>query len=673
MDRVRSSFLRRHAPTPLLCLLLIGLTAAAYANACRNDFVNYDDDHYVTANPHVLTGLTAENVRWAWTTTEMVNWHPLTWLSFQADAQRYYLNPAGFHLTNVLLHIADAVLLFLALRRLTAAPGRSFFVAALFALHPLHVESVAWISERKDVLSVFFGLLALLAYAWYAERPGLGRYLLVALGLVLSLLAKPMLVTLPALLLLLDYWPLRRFRGLAPAEAPAVPAASWWWLVVEKLPLLLPVAGSAVITMIAQQQGGANNPVGQLPLRLENAALSYVIYLRETFWPVHLVLFVPYPTNLFPVWQVVGAAGVLVAVTALALLARRRCPYLAVGWLWFLGTLLPVIGVVQVLGGHALADRYTYFPLIGIFLMIVWGGADLAAWVRLPRAVPVLAGALVLIPCLVLTRIQVGYWHDSFVLWQHTLAFVPDNYLAHTNLGVAYLNAGEVDRAIPEIEAALRERPSFDLAYYNLGLCLARRGQVEQAAYNFRMALWISPRYEYARYYSGWAFEREGKLPEAAHEYEALTALAPSSAGAHAALAGVLLAEGKAPEAARQYEEAAQIDPGQAAYRSGMASALLWQGKVDEAVPQAEAARRLDAHDGEAAYALGVVAAVRGKRGEALAHFQEAVTAQANFGRYAYALAHSLQGDGQAALAVAWYQYAWRLDATWPDSASRRA
>ena len=351
-------------------LVLVVAIAAVYGETVFHDFINYDDPAYVTENPRVQRGLTWENVVWAFTTTEQYNWHPLTWLSHALDCELFGLRrPGGHHLHNLLLHVFNSALLYLVLKRMTAAPWRSAAVAALFALHPLHVESVAWVAERKDVLSTLFWMLMLGAYAWYAARPGFWRYLPVVVFLALGLMAKPMLVTAPFLLLLLDYWPLGRWRW----EVRAV------WLVLEKVPLFILMIISSVVTFIAQQRGGAMVPVDILPVtrRVEGALIAYVAYLGKAIWPSHLAVFYPYPASV-PWWQWVGAAVILTALTALAVWAGRRQRYVAAGWFWYLGTLAPVIGLVQV-GQQAMADRYTYMPYVGLFVAAVWGVADFVA------------------------------------------------------------------------------------------------------------------------------------------------------------------------------------------------------------------------------------------------------------------------------------------------------
>jgi tetratricopeptide (TPR) repeat protein len=589
----------------LVCLLLAAATGAVYSRACRNGFVNYDDDVYVERNAHVRLGLPVENLRWAFTTTEMVNWHPLTWLSFALDARVFGMDPGGFHLTNVVLHVLDAVLLFVALRALTGAVWRSGFVAALFALHPLHVESVAWISERKDTLSTLFWVLTLAAYALYARRPGVLRYLLVAVLFALGLMAKSMLVTLPAVLLLLDCWPLGRWQ-------PGV--ASTLRLLLEKLPLLLLAAASCAVTLVAQHQGGETNSADELPLRLENAAVSYVAYIGDTVWPHGLIPFHPFPTHPFPAWQVAGAFLVLIGISAGCLLLARRAPYLAVGWLWYLGTLVPVIGLVQVLGGHARADRYTYVPLIGLFLMVVWGAADLASRLRVPALVPAAAGVVVLAACAAASWVQIGTWQDSTTLWGHTLAVDPDNYLAHNNLGTVLLNDGKVDESMRHYQACLRACPTYALAHYNMGCALAEKGRAQEAIGYYRQSLRYNPHYADAHNNLGALLLMQGDADGAAREFTAALGNTPNPPLVHNNLGLALFRQGKTSAAVAEFEEALRLDPGYADAHSNLGEALYAQGRVDPAIAHFEEALRLDPGHARARANLSQARGTRGKR-----------------------------------------------------------
>jgi hypothetical protein len=486
----------------LIGLLLVLTTLGVYYPAVGGTFIVGDDNAYVTANRNVQEGLSLGSIRSAFTTPTMGNWHPLTMLSLEMDRSGFGPGPAalplfnllaprveqandqlqapGFHLTNLLLHAASACLLFGVLWRMTASAWPSAWVAALFALHPLHVESVAWVSERKDVLSGLFWMLTLLAYVWYTEAPSWGRYAWVVLAPTLGLMAKPMLVTLPCVLLLLDYWPLGRMqiadtspkrargpslarRASVPEKGERGPSLTLWVSVLEKLPLFALSAAASGLALWAQHEGQALRTLADRPfaLRLETAALAYGVYLFKMVWPVDLAPFYPFPPNGWPVWQVTAAVVVLLAVSGLAWRERRRCPYLMVGWLWYLVTLVPVIGLVPV-GDQAWADRYTYLPSIGIFLMLAWGVPELAARCRLPQGVPAVLAAGTAILCIFSTRLQIGYWHDDERLWEHTLAVTSANEVAHNNLGTYLGNQasalgkqGKVGQANARLEEAI--------------------------------------------------------------------------------------------------------------------------------------------------------------------------------------------------------------------------
>jgi hypothetical protein len=438
-----ASVLRRYRSEFLISLFLATITFAIYGHVLQNELVDFDDLTYITSNPHVLTGLTGPNIRWAFTTNYAGNWHPLTWLSLQLDAQLFGPKPWAFHLTNLLLHCANSVLLFVVLRAMTGAVWRSAVVAALFAWHPLHVESVAWAAERKDVLSTFFWMLTLGVYFLYVRLPGWRRYLAylaVCVCLALGLLAKPMLVTLPFVLLLLDFWPLGRLPPNK-LQTPSSATAAWKLLrlFLEKVPLFTLVAASCLITWQAQQRGGAVQSLAQFPLsvRAANALVACVGYLGKMLFPVDLAAYYPHPRDSLTAGQVAGAGLLLLAVTIIAVGAVRHRPYLLVGWLWYLGTLVPVLGLVQV-GDQAMADRYTYVPLIGIFVALTWACGDALARWRSAWLVLLPASAVLLVFCVLLTWLQVGFWHDSYSLWAHADEVTTDNVVAKYNLGVYF-------------------------------------------------------------------------------------------------------------------------------------------------------------------------------------------------------------------------------------------
>jgi protein O-mannosyl-transferase len=536
-----------------LCLALVTLVLFWPSRDCR--FTNYDDPFYVTGNPHVHEGLSRAGAWWALTATSQSNWHPLTWLSLQLDYELFRLYPYGYRVTNLLLHTANALSLFVVLRRLTGAVAPSTLTAALFAVHPLHVESVAWVAERKDVLSTLFWMLTLWAYVRYVERLGWGRYACVVLALAAGLMAKPMLVTLPCVLLLLDYWPLGRW-----AAGPA----AWRRLLLEKLPLFALAAASCVVTLIAQARGGAIRALEELPLagRAANAVVAYVTYLVQTFWPRDLAAFYPYEDLSWSDGRVWGACLFLAGVTAVAALQAGRRPYFLVGWLWYLGTLVPVIGLVQV-GGQAHADRYTYVPLIGVFVMAAWTVADLArqgGWVRRVALAGTTAAAL--LGCLFLTWVQVGYRHDSMTLWTHAIAVTGPNAEAHYNLGVAHLEAGKLEPAAEEFRRTLAIDPRYRLARLNLARVLFTRGRLDEARDEFTQLVETYPDDFLAQFHLGLIASMRKESAEAIARYTQALRLRPEDARAHTNLALELTNQQDYEAARRHLREAERWDPG---------------------------------------------------------------------------------------------------------------
>ena len=568
-----------------LALGLTLLTLVAYLPALDNGFVGYDDRVYVTENPTVQAGVTAAGLRWAATAVVGANWHPLTLLSHMVDCQLFGLNPRGHHLTSVVLHLAAVLLLFEVLRRMTGAALRSATVAALFAVHPTHVESVAWVAERKDVLCGCFWMLTLAAYLGYVRRRQAGgrgglRYLGVAGAFTLALLAKPMAVSLPFVLLLLDVWPLARLRlegggnepGLAPG-APGTPTrsrlATVRFLVAEKLPLVALAAAASAVALRTQATPLASSAAARLGLRVENALTSYVAYLGKTLFPARLAVFYPFPAEIAP-WKAIAAAALLAGLTVAAVLAARRAPYLAVGWLWYLGTLAPVIGVVQV-GMQGMADRYTYLPSIGLYLAAVWRGADLlrrrrpaARWLA-PAAAAGLALALGLLAAA--TRVQAATWRDPVTLFRHALA-VEDSYLAHTNLAEELRGRGDRQGALAHYRAALALEPRNPQAHAALGSALRSWGQPAAALPQLAAALALAPDDERARITLAMAWDDLGRPDRAIAELRQVIAVHPASARAHYGLAALLRRHGDLAEARRQYALGLAADPDQAAPRS---------------------------------------------------------------------------------------------------------
>lgn len=550
----------------------------------RYDFVHYDDHVYVTDHTQVRQGLTPESLKWAMTSTEAGFWHPLTWMSLMLDYQFFGLNPGGYHFTNLLLHLANTLLLFLVFASMTGAVWRSAFVAALFAVHPLHVESVAWIAERKDVLCGLFWILAVGAYARYAERPSWTRYAAVSVAILLALASKAMAVTLPFVLLLLDVWPLRRFGDRSPGiaeashtrrdqaetspaaescggeglygivraehmqraqaesslatacrgrdESPRFRPATLFRLILEKVPFLALSAAVGILTWMAETKIGALKTVAEYPLtvRLENAVVSYVRYIGKMFWPTDLAVIYPHP-GAWPWISVALAAFVLLMITVFALRFRRRAPYLAVGWFWYLGALVPVIGLVQI-GSHAMADRYTYLPLIGLFIMIAWGMTDMLAPRRFGRALVAIGGLAVVLAFIPPARAQVAYWKDAERLFRRAVVVTERNYLAHNNLGAALARKGSVDEALRHYHQALAIHPRYPDALFNAGVVLALQGRYAEAETYYRAALAIHPSLAEAHNNLAIALVMQGNMHDAISHFRTAVHLRPDYADA---------------------------------------------------------------------------------------------------------------------------------------------
>jgi tetratricopeptide (TPR) repeat protein len=572
--------------------LLAAAVLLVYWPVVGFDFVNFDDDKYVTANPWVQRGLDAASFRWAWTTLALANWHPLTWLSHMLDWQLFGPAAGGHHATSLALHVANTILCFVVFERLTGALWRSALVAALFGIHPLHVESVAWVSERKDVLSTCFWFLGMGAYVAYVHRPRWTRLGLVLSALAAGLASKPMLVTFPAVLLLLDWWPLGRLRTTTALR-----------MVGEKLPLFALVAASSVLTVVSQSRGGAVGSLSRYPLavRVENALASWVGYLRKTVWPVDLSVFYPHPEAALPVVQVVVATLVLIAVTTLAIRVRHRRPHVLVGWLWYLGTLVPVIGIVQV-GAHAMADRFTYIPLIGIFVMLAWSLPSGRA------AQGLVAAALVVLA--LRAHAQVAVWKDSVTLFEHALAVNPRNGLAHLNLGIALTDRGELDRAIAHLEESQRIRPGQAEVENALGNAWLDRNQPDRAEAHFAAAIHMAPDYAMALTNLGYVLTRTGRPGEAIPLHEHALRVDPTLASAENHLGIALSRTGNAAPALQHFARAVELDARNADAQNNLGATLIAAGRATEGVPRIEAALALRPDFGRAYanYAMGLAA-----------------------------------------------------------------
>ena len=569
-------------PEFLICLFLVIATLSLYWQVRHHEFIDYDDDVYVTKNPYIQKGLTWNSLAWSFTATYGANWHPLTWLSHISDIELYGLHPGRHHLSNVIFHIINSILLFLFLRNTTGAIWKSAFVAAVFALHPLHVESVAQIAERKDVLSTFFFFLTLLYYSRYAESPGIKPYLAALLFFILGLMAKPMLVTMPCVLLLLDYWPLDRLKNGIHRQ-----------VILEKIPFFIFSALSAVITVFAQKSGGAVKSLAAYPLdvRIANSLVSYMAYIEKMLWPSKLTFLYPHP-GMPQIWKTAAAVMLIVCISGLVIRQTRQRPYLIAGWLWYLGTLVPVIGLVQV-GLQSMADRYTYIPLIGLFIMTAWSIPDLLSETRYGNTVLAALSGVIFSLMMAITWVQTGYWNNSMKLFEQALAVTENNCMVHNNMGIILQQQGKLDGAIAHYAEALRLKPDHAGFVNNMGTAL----------------------------------EEQGKLDEAARYYLKSLELNPGLARPHNNLAYILEKQGKADEAVRHYLEALKLNPDYTDAHINLGALLFREGKTDEAVAHFQEVLRIKGDDSAAYNNLGIASVKRGNIREAMAYFRKAVEA----------------------------------------------
>ncbi len=642
----------------LAALLAVGVLAV-YLPATGYPFLQFDDDVYIVANPHVRGGLEAVNIAWAFRRFYHANWHPLTWMSHMLDVEIYGLRPGGHHLTSLLLHALNAALLFLALRKTTGAVWRSWAVAALFALHPLRVESVAWVAERKDVLSALFGLAALLAYAAHVRRPAAGSYAAVFVLFAMGLMAKPMLVTFPFLLLLLDYWPLGRM-GRGSVERSGTGPVPILDLIREKLPLLVLSAAVSFLTVAAQREGEALMSLVKFPLseRLANAPVAYVVYLWKAAWPARLAVIYTHPAGGQPAWAWAGALILLAAATAVVIGRARRLPFLVTGWFWYLGALLPVIGLVQV-GNQSMADRYTYLPLTGAFIMLAWGAERLGR--GRPRLAMALAAGVFVVPVLLAaaSSAQLRHWRSNRDLFRHAATVTRDNWTALYNLGTTMAGEGRLDEAETALREALRLKPSFEGARNALAVILDGQGRTAEAVEQLNEVLREDPDHETAHDNLALILEREGRLEEAEGHYRQALRWKPGDVKANRNLSALLLRQGRygeaerllaaavaaepdaadlrdrlglslsllgrLEEAAAAYREALRLDPAIARIHYNLGTALAGLGREDQAVIEYGEALRLDPRDAEAHNNLGVLLARAGRTPAAAEHFAEAV------------------------------------------------
>jgi protein O-mannosyl-transferase len=603
-----------------VCFALSVLIAFIYTQTKQFDFVNFDDDTYVYENQRVLGGLSVDNLAWAFTTTHAWNWHPLTWISYMVDVEIYKVGPRGHHITNVLIHMATTIVLFLAFRRLTGNWRCSAFVAAVFAVHPLRVESVAWISERKDVLSGFFFALVLFAYAGYGRRPSPWRYALMTLAFVLGLMSKPMLVTVPFVLLLLDYWPLERLLPIN--DQPSAPSLGR--LVIEKAPLLVLAAAASALTVYAQDT--AIQSIGRVSLtaRLSNAGVSYVAYIRQMIWPSDLAVFYKHPADDLPAWQATSAWLTVIGATVAALAVRRRRPYLLVGWLWYLGMLVPVIGLVQV-GEQARADRYTYLPEIGLVMAAAWWLADLSASWRIQRPALVVAAVGLIAVLSWSAQRQTSTWRNGVTMWSRAVARNPRNVCAQYYLGRALELQERFQESIPHFQAALDCDPSDQLAQYGLGHAWGSLGHYQESIPHFRAVLAVNPNSRLASQGCGIAFFNLGKFDDAEVYLRRWVELDPSSVPAKIVLGETLYRLGRIDEAESVLQPSLNHDPPYAQSHDCLGLIRARQGRWDEAVAEHRAAIELDPKKALWRAHLGIALNQSGKPRDAMSELRDAI------------------------------------------------
>jgi tetratricopeptide (TPR) repeat protein len=623
----------------LICIFLMVATFCIYTQTQDHEFINFDDDLYITDNWNVQAGLTSESVKWAFTTTYSGDWSPVTWFSHILDYQLHGLHAKGHHLTSLFLHIANTLILFIVLSRMTGAIWQSAFVAAMFAFHPLNVESVAWAAERKNVLSTLFWLMTLWAYIHYAEKPNIKRYGLVFLFFTLGLMSKPMLVTLPFVLLLLDYWPLRRLkfkqeRGSNKiSEKNIAKRSEVLQLVLEKVPLFLLSAVFSIVTYIASKSLGAMDYGENLTFstRVTNAMVSYLDYLGKMVWPSELSILYPHPGNTLTAWEGILCGMALVGITIISIRLIRKAPYFAVGWFWYLGTLVPVIGIFVQAGDQAMADRYAYVPLIGIFIIVAWGLPELMAkWRYKEKVLPISAG-IIIFALLITTWKQVGHWKNSITIFKHAISvtdkkypsfvvahnqlgialfsdgkneeaishykmaikFNPDHAKSHSNFGGALLAEGKIEEAISHYKMAIKLNPDFAAAHFNLGITLVAGGKIEEAIPHYRMAIEINPDFSSAHYNLGKVLSAERKIEEAISHYKMAIEIMPDFAAAHYNLGNALFKKRALKEAISHYKMSIEIKPGFAEAYSNLGGALLHAGMTEEAIDSFKEAIRI--------------------------------------------------------------------------------
>jgi tetratricopeptide (TPR) repeat protein len=615
-----------------VCIFLVAITWIVFGQTVRFDFVNYDDDRYVYKNPEVARGLTSHGLRWAFTHAHGDNWHPLSTLSHMLDCQLFGLNAGRHHFMNLVLHTIAAILLFLVLRSMTGGPRcephlrwtggiwQSAFVATVFAIHPLRAESVAWISERKDVLSAVFFMLTLGAYLRYTKGPSVRHYLTMSIFFALGLMSKPMLVTTPFILLLLDYWPLSRLTDVRELRHR----------IVEKLPLFALSAASCAATVLTQRHATASMEELPLVLRIENALVSYVVYIRQTLWPTRLAAFYPHAEDALPLWQIALAAALLLLITANIIAFRKQRPYLVTGWFWYLVMLIPVIGLMQV-GSQAHADRYTYLPQIGLLLMVSWTVVDFfVSQFRSPKLLMPVAGLVIAALACAAWR-QASYWRNGELLWERALAATSKNFIAYDSLGDFLLNHGQLDDAIHEFERSIDARPSYANAHDNLGVALTAKGELDSAIIHLQEAIQLRPNQAKAYFDLANAHFQHGEMKEAIRQNQLALSHEPHYADAHFNLATAFAQDGNSDSALVEYQKAIDDNPDYAEAHYALGNTLLEKGRIDEALSHYQQAARIKPNYAEVENNIALALLHKGQPADAIAHWRKSVEIKPDF------------------------------------------
>ena len=651
----------------LICLFIAVSTFAVYLQIQDHDFINFDDPVFVTENLKLREGLTRENVIWAFTNTSDANWIPITWISHFLDYKFFGLNPGGHHLTSLLLHIANALILFLVFVRITGALWQSAFVATLFALHPFNIESVAWAAERKNVLSTFFWMLTLGTYTYYVRKPDVKRYLLVALCFSLGLMSKPMLVTLPFVLLLLDYWPLKRLKIRNKSEnVSAENQINFYRLILEKLPLLIISVGSSFATYIIQKNAGAVYSSELLPLqtRIINTLVSYVKYLEMMLWPKKLSILYLHSMPAFPLWKGLVCAVVLVSITFVVMQRIQRKPYLAVGWFWYLGTLVPVIGLIQV-GAQAMADRYAYVPLIGIFIIAAWGIPELCLKLRQKEKVLIILAGLYIPTLMAVTWSQVSHWKNSITIFEHAIRVTdskhPDFSLTHKLLADALRDKGLTEKAISYYKTAISLNPNHSGVYNNLGNALRSKGLTEEAISHFKTAISLNPNYFGTHNDFGNALLDKGLTEEAISHFKTAISLNPNYYILHKNLGIALLDIGLKEEAISSFTTAIHLKPDFASAYDNLGVVLFSEGRIDEAIPHFQKAIQLKPDFALAYDHMGSVMFALGKFDEAISLYKVAIQLKPDLDQAYNNLGNALSRQGKIDEAISHFQKAIQL------------